>query len=200
MTSVKSPSLGVNEAIKRMLDDGATQKEICDELCVGTERVRAVKAGVMLYGVVRSQWKSYRHCYECGVDKGAACRNDMDLIADEACAGRRLLSEPAERIVEPAPAVVAAPAAPRTRRVWLEDLPRGPQLPVRCLDDDLYPWTPIKKAPREMCCGHCRTPFKYVDGRQVICTDPTCAKARKQRRRRLLAERARRSEGLGVSA
>ena len=145
-------------------------------------------------------WWRYRNCYDCGVEQAKACRDLNDCTTPEPCRGRRMLSEPAERIVEPAPAVVAAPAAPRTRRVWLEDLPRGPQLPVRCLDDDLYPWVPIKKVPREMCCGHCRTPFKYVDGRQVICTDPSCAKARKQRRRRLLAERARRSEGLGVSA
>ena len=145
-------------------------------------------------------WYKYRHCYECGVGEMLACRDENDCTTAEPCRGRRLRSEPPERIVEPAPVVAAASPAPTKRLVWLEDLPRGPQLPVRCLDDELYPWTPIKKVPREMCCGHCRTPFRYVDGRQVICTDPSCAKARKQRRRRLLAERARRSEGLGVSA
>ena len=68
----------------------------------------------------RPRWKLYRHCYDCGVDKAVACRDDMDRISDVVCAGRRLMSEPPEVIVDD-----VVPAAPvKVRKLARAEFPK----------------------------------------------------------------------------
>jgi hypothetical protein len=139
----------------------------------------------------RPRWKLYRHCYDCGVDKAVACRDDMDRISDVVCAGRRLMSEPPEVIVDDV--MPAAPVKVRKlaraevtspvpvviggRVMAFDDVDVRPLMAVRCLEEELLPkidnlaLKPARAHPVVPCryCGLDTMRVEYGDCRRPGC-------------------------------
>jgi hypothetical protein len=148
----------------------------------------------------RPNWRRYRHCYECGVDKAVACRDDMDRIADVPCQGRRLRAEAAEFIpddVVPAAPVKASKPTLRTTRpepvvigghvVAFDDVALKPSAPVRCYDDELFPFKPIAKPIAKKCCAYCRANIIDDNGHMRTCRKVECTRRREAARREVAA-------------
>ena len=197
---------GVNETIARLLAEGVVQEQICLQLGVGGKRIRAVMAGNMSYGGARPTWRLYRHCYECGVDKGAACRDDMDRISDVLCATRRLRTEPPEAIVDEPPAHPRKPGAVGRaevrapdpvviggRVIAFDDVDVKPTAPVHCYDDELFPFKSIAKPVQKKHCAFCRVSIVDAYGHMRTCVKTRCTRLRN-------AEREREAARRGVSA
>ena len=145
----------------------------------------------------RPGWRHYRHCYACGVAPTKPCRDMDDRIVADPCEGRRLRKEPAEVIADDV--VPAAPVKPRKqptvvrvevpapapvviagRVMVFDDVVAKPTAPVRCYDDELFPFTPIAKKVPKRPCAHCGVTL-HVDGAGIpkACRRPACLRVRK---------------------
>lgn len=157
---------------------------------------------------MKGRWPYYRNCFECGVAARKACRDQADNLAAEPCAGRRLMSEPAEHIEddvvapapEPEPAPVKEPRPAHVGRVVaaapapvvigghimaFDDAVVQPTLPVRCLEDELLP--KVDRLSLKPARAHPVVACKYCGGDTMRveygdCVRPSCIAARKARK------------------
>lgn len=155
----------------------------------------------------RPGWRHYRHCYECGAATSKACRDMTDCTTTEPCEGRRLRRERPEHIPDD---VVAAPAAVKVRKpptvvrvevaapapvvighrvMAFDDVVAKPTAPVRCYDDELFPFTPIAKKVPKKCCSHCGASIVDSFGHVRSCVKVSCTRKRAVEREREAARR-----------